>query len=148
MPKISEMPDSTRFFGRVEQLQCECPKCGYLILTSAQPTTDTRRRARRGSVSRPTGYNYLAGRLRCPKCQRHFGVGLLLYPLSQHVAKGVPPDWRPTWQELLEMRSRFGGHYLDQVKRPGDHQNLYVEAECICGPEDRGQVCPIHGRQP
>lgn len=138
MPRVQTIPDHLRFFARIDKFHMECPKCAGMIYSH----TDSKRKT--------LGYNFLTGRVRCPYCRFIFALGIVAYPAIAHVRTGYqrPPDQKPTWGELLQLRGLLGGHYIAAAKRPDDHLNLYVETECRCQPDDRGYPCPIHRPAP
>lgn len=141
MPRVQEIPTHLRFFARIDKFHMECPRCAKLILSQKRLRDATNYR-------QISGFNPLNGRLFCPSCGFGMGLGLLCYPLllRAHAGSHRPPDQKPTWQELLQLRELSGGFYVGEAKAPLDHRNLYVEAECRCRPDDRvwGSPCPIH----
>ena len=137
MPRVPTLPDHLRFFARIEKFHMECPKCAGMIFSH----TSSRRRT--------LGFNSLTGRVTCSGCRFLMALGLLAYPVTRDVVGyRRPADQKPTWGELLQLRELYGGHYIAEAKRPSDHLNLYVEAECRCEPDDRGRPCPIHRPNP
>jgi hypothetical protein len=134
-----QIPPHHRFFARIEAFHCVCPVCGKLwrSKTPGGRVSKTRLRA--------AGFNDVRGVAQCPHCTRKFGVGLLLHPVEpRHPLWGAgvrPPDQIPSFDEAEALRLYLGGYYLKQRIKPGDHLNLYVEAECRCNRDP--EQCPI-----
>lgn len=153
MPRDPKAPaDAMRFFARIDQFTCECPKCGQLIVVKfGRPVG----KIRRYLASRPTpkqqrvhtslAYNPLTSRLECPQCLRIFGVGLILWPVRPRAAAGQPPDTKPSYRQLLEIRRHLQGFapFLPITTR--DPVNWAVEEPCTCPDGGYLSTCPVHG---
>jgi hypothetical protein len=156
MPRVPSLPaGSLRIFGRIDRFTCECPKCGQLLRAAFERVIGAeRRKAAKGQHVRGA-FNPLTSRLTCTRCGGVFGVGLLLYPVHARSAPDQPGDTKPTWKQLLALRSLTMAALLPVPIKGRDSVNLAVEGICRCGQDNRGHVigdrvdptCPVHGWQ-
>lgn len=138
MPKSTLLPDHFRFFARIEKFHLACPKCGTMILSQRKT-----RRHRAYVITEQ--WNPLLGEMRCSGCRTAFGMGLLLYPIQYYgtMRRTIPPDLKPTWQEMHQLRQLREGHLVKAGKRPPESANIYVETTCLCDPAG-SHGCPLH----
>ena len=115
---------STRFFGRLQSFDLECPHCGtvYQIRMSAQ---------------HPPQWDPWTARFVCTTrdCERLYLLGILAWPIgaSPKVASAPPRDQVPLPRQLAQMRREGGGWWLPdgaRIRRPHpDTTNLTTEEE-------------------
>lgn len=138
-----------RFFARIDRFVCECPKCGELILAYFDSSPRARRfrkqKDREDGRTRASVYNPLTATVCCPGCRKAFGVGLLLWPLQERKQRKTPPDIKPTWKQLLELRRSGGGFMGDHPIDGAEEVNAAIVADCLCQDGGLHMGCPIHG---
>lgn len=143
-------PPGSRFFARVDQFHCECPRCGRIVL--GRPTVNSRSpavyQARAHHRQVRSAYNPLTSTLRCPGCHAVYQVGLLLWPVRKGVwgrDERIPADQRPTRDQMRQLRQYATGWYAEELRKKGQETNVFVTAECTCPWGGWATACPIHG---
>jgi hypothetical protein len=149
MPRVPTLPAGTlRLFARIDRFTCECPRCQQLIVAHFdKPIGQVRRRlaTKKHSGGEHLTYNPLTSRLRCPRCRRTFGVGLLLYPVHERSQPQQPYDTQPTYRQLIALRQLAGGFILQRPIKGRDSVNILVEGTCRCLFGRTDPTCPVHG---
>jgi len=171
MPHEASLPPSTRFYARLDRFQCECPRCGELIIVGEQGNLPKRLRTlalQRGLLksAKRNGnpeasdrtlarhvivYNPLSQRLRCPFCEAVFSCGLLLYTMPRVWQRRAvaPLDTIPNRRILAALRHMANGWWRTRLDQRDESQlqvNTYVTEPCQCAPADAAvPTCPIHG---
>ncbi|PYQ25653.1 MAG: hypothetical protein DMF56_27040 [Acidobacteria bacterium] len=141
--------DGDRLFGRVYELDLECPQCGecfYLNSVGRNWSQVPGRRNKKGFDAGP--YNFRTGRFSCPSCHSTFGVGLYLFPienkdgqLDRH-GEAAPVDWVPTYRQGIALRNQTTGRMAFAPQGWTAARNTVVREGCRC--RIRGQS--VNGR--
>lgn len=153
MPHQPTSPPGPRFFGRVYAFDCECPRCGQLIIARDQSRSEARlRKQMYKKLKGHTSYNPVLSRVRCGGCGRIFGVGLLFWPVKRPGGRArkpalLPEDHKPNRRQLAMLRQYSHGIWAEAITRQGDSLNVAVDLECSCPEEEGGwaPACPVHG---
>ncbi len=131
--------DGDRLFGRVYELDLECPQCGecfYLNSVGRNWSQVPGRRNKKGFDAGP--YNFRTGRFSCPSCHSTFGVGLYLFPienkdgqLDRH-GEAAPVDWVPTYRQGIALRNQTTGRFALKAQEWMAPRNTVVREGCTC----------------
>jgi FtsZ-binding cell division protein ZapB len=164
VPRVPTLPEGAlRIFARVDRFHCECPCCGELLRAAFGTASigqirraeakHHRHHTRKSSTLKAAVamYNPLTQRLKCPRCYRTWGVGLLLYPVAERLQPQQPYDTKPTWAQLLALRQTSTIAFMvDKPLSGSTSVNILVEGACTCEGRRFGRAdprCPIHGTE-
>jgi hypothetical protein len=148
---------ASRFWAKVTEFTCECPKCGKVLHARTHGNPSRRK-------SRFPYWDPRTGRLECPQpnggCGKVFVVGLILWPVRVGIGPRVvaPRDSVPNERQLAQLRAMAeqgpggAGWWMPQamakgITRPDDTN---ITASCSCKPGTENTLsqdinCPIHG---
>ncbi len=139
--------DGDRLFGRVYELDLECPQCGECFYLNSCGRSMLQVPGRRKTWD-PGPYNFRTGRFTCPSCYAAFGVGLYLFPivdrdgqLARH-SDAPPVDWVPTYRQGIALRNQTTARVALQAQPWKAPRNTVVRDGCTC----RIQAQGVNGR--
>lgn len=108
---------SPRYFARPIAFDCECPRCGRLILVGKQ---------RRDNAA----YDRVTGILRCVGCQQQFLIGLVAWNIrAGRPIRRRPHDQKPNERQLAELRQAGRGVWPKASKPYGSPLNSIQEID-------------------
>jgi hypothetical protein len=160
---FSSRLDGDRIFGRVYELDLECPQCSEVYHLNS-PGRNIMQHPSRHPRWSPGPYNYRTGKFRCPSCESVFAVGLYLYPVDDRHGEDVAEDWTPTYRQGLALRNQTVSYLAPMAVRWKAARNTVIRDGCVCRirggtrgkskwgtPKDMrcrfiiNPDCPIHG---